>query len=325
MQRTGMMQAVICKEYGNPDVLELMELNKPQPGENEALVRIHATAATATDAIIRRLDVPGGHGFPVKQLMRLAMRVFIGFKRPRNPILGVVFSGVVEACGENMHLIREGDEIFGFTGQSRGAYAEYKCISEKEIKSGEVFLKPSNASHEEAAAIVYGGVLAIHFMEKAELCYGQKVLIYGASGAIGSMAVQLAHNRGAEVTAVCSSENFEWVRKLGADKMLNYREKASAHHLEEYDLVFDAAGKNKASAFKENCSKRLTKNGKSISVDDSLLKIHRDLLRQLKNLFEAEKIKAVIQKKYKLNDIVKAHECVDSGRKKGNIIIQVYP
>lgn len=317
------MKAVICTKYGKPNVLKMSEVDKPVPKDNEVLVKIHTTAVTASDCVIRGLQIPGGHGFPVKQLMKFGMRLFIGFTKPRNPILGLVFSGVITTIGKKIKTFKEGDEVFGFTGISRGTYAAYKCISNKEIKAEEIFIKPNNISHEKAVAIIYGGALAIHFMRNANLKKKQKVLIYGASGAIGTIAVQLAKNGGVELTAVCSEKNFGLVTALGADKLLDYTNKNSVNQLEQYDFILDAVGKNKTSVLKEACKKSLSQNGKYVSVDDGFLKIQPGYLSKLKRLIETEVIKGIIDKKYKLEEIVAAHEYVDKGHKKGNVVISI--
>ncbi len=317
------MKAVICTKYGNPDVLKFSEVEKPIPKVDEILVKIHATAVTASDCVIRGLNVPGGHQFPIKQLMRFGMRLFIGFTKPRNPIIGLVFSGVVEATGKNIKSFKEGDEVFGFTGMSRGTYAEYKCVSAKEIALGEVFFKPKNASYQEAVAIVYGGTLAIHFMRNADIKKGQKILIYGASGAIGTAAIQIAKQYGATVTAVCSAKNFDLVASLGSDTMIDYTMKDTANQLEQYDFILDAVGKNKTSDLKVACKKSLTPSGNYVSVDDGFLKIQPNYLPKLKAFFEDEHLKAIIDRTYPLKDIITAHEYVEKGHKKGNVLIQL--
>ncbi|MGH1335167.1 MAG: NAD(P)-dependent alcohol dehydrogenase [Aureispira sp.] len=317
------MKAVICTKYGKPEVLQLSEINKPIPKENEALVKIHTTAVTASDCVIRGLQIPGGHGVPVKQLMKLGMRLFIGFNKPRNPVIGLVFSGIIEATGKNIQNFKKGDEVYGFTGHSRGTYAAYKCISAKEIAAGEFFLKPKNASHEEAVAIVYGGALAMHFMKNANINKHSKVLIYGASGAIGTMAIQLVKYHKGEVTAVCSSKNFELVASLGADKMIDYTKENAIDQLEQYDFILDAVGKNKTSKLKTVCKATLTENGKYVSVDDEFMKIEANYLSNLKSIFETQNIRAVIDKTYSLENIVDAHEYVEKGHKKGNVVINI--
>ncbi len=316
------MKAIICTEYGEPNVLKLTEVQKPIPKKNEVIVKIHSTAVTASDCLIRGLKIPGGHRFPMKQLMKFGMRVFIGFTKPRNPILGLVFSGVIEKTN-NVSNYKLGDEVYGFTGVSRGTYAEYKCVSNKEIISGQMALKPKNASHQEATAIVYGGTLAIHFMRNANIKKGQKVLIYGASGANGTVAVQIAQYHGAEVTAVCSNKNFDLVKSLGANKVIDYTSKDAINKLEKYDFILDAVGKNKTSSLKVASKTSLTSNGIYASVDDGFLKIKPSYLQKLNTYFETGNFKAIIDRTYSLNDTEKAHEYVEEGHKKGNVIINV--
>ncbi|NBI30220.1 NAD(P)-dependent alcohol dehydrogenase [Chengkuizengella marina] len=317
------MKGIICTKYGPPEVLQLNEVEKPIPKNNEVLIKIHETAVTASDCVIRGFKMPGNPSFPKKQVMELMMRLFIGFSKPRNPIIGLVFSGVVESVGKDIKQFKEGDQVYGFTGNSRGAYAEYKCVSAKEAAQGELVIKPNNISHKEAAAVVYGGALAMHFMKDMDIQRsGQKVLIYGASGAIGTTAVQLAKYFGAEVTAICSSSNFELVRSLGADKVIDYTKEDSINQLELYDFILDAVGKSKSSTLKIQCKKAL-RNGKYVSVDDKLLKIQSHYLPKLNELIEAGHVKAVIDRNYSLAEIVEAHKYVDTGHKKGNVVITV--
>ena len=317
------MKAVICTKYGPPDVLQVGEVEKPTPKNNEVLVKIHATAVTASDCVIRGFKMPGNPGILKKRLMQLMMRAFIGFSKPRNPIIGLVFSGVIESAGQAVKQFNKGDQVYGFTGLSRGTYAEYKCISAKEIARGELALKPTNRSHEKAVALVYGGVLAMHFMRDSDIQEGQQVLIYGASGAIGTIAVQLAKYFGAEVTGVCSSSNFELVKSLGADKVLDYTKADAINQLEKYDFVLDAVGKNKNSELKKYCKTALLKNGKYKSVDDGLLKVDFKYLIQLKKYAEAGHLSAVVDRVYSLDNIVEAHQYVDKGHKKGNVVVSV--
>lgn len=317
------MKAILCSGYGGPEVLHVGQVEKPTPKADEILVKIMSSAVTASDCVLRGLEVPGGHAFPVKQLMRLGMRFFIGFNKPKNPILGVVFSGVVEAAGKAVETIKPGDELFGFTGISRGGYAEYKCVSLKEIQSGEVGLKPENVSHAEAAALVYGGLLATHFMRNAHLKSWDKVLIYGASGAIGTIAIQMAKHFGTEVTAVCSARNFDLVTSLGADKLIDYTQPNAVDRLEEYDFILDAVGKNKTSALKAGCQDALKKEGKYASVDDGFMKIGPEYLAELTDLMEFGEFTAVIDKTFTMDQIVEAHRYVDLGHKKGNVILSI--
>jgi NADPH:quinone reductase-like Zn-dependent oxidoreductase len=241
------MRAILCTKYGPPEVLQLHEVDKPIPKNNEVLIKIHATAVTASDCIIRGFKMPGDHRFPKKQIMEFMMRFYLGFRKPKNPIIGLVLSGEIESIGEDIQKFKKGNQVYGFTGYSFGAYAEYKCMSEKDSTLGSMAIKPANMSHEEAASVVYGGVLAMHFMSMEDIQSGQKVLIYGASGAIGTIAVQLAKYYGAEVTGVCSTANIELVRSLGADKVIDYTKEDSISKLELYDFILDAVGENKSS------------------------------------------------------------------------------
>ena len=268
------MKAIVCTKYGPPEVLQLKEVEKPTPKDNEVLVRIEATAVTASDCIIR--------GFKVSIKLWLPMALAIGVTKPRNPILGMIISGEVESAGKEVKRFKIGDQVFGFTGFAFGAYAEYKCESENSVMAS----KPSNVTYAEAAAIPYGGMLALYFLKKGNIQSGQKVLIYGASGANGTSAVQLAKYYGTEVTGVCSTTNLELVKSLGADTVIDYTREDFTNRGERYDFIFDAVGKRKSS--KVQFQKALTPNGKFISVDDGLLKLQSADLILLKELVEAE-------------------------------------
>jgi NADPH:quinone reductase-like Zn-dependent oxidoreductase len=317
------MKAIVCTRYGPPEVLQLTEVEKPVPKDDEVLIKIHATAVTASDCIVRGFNMPGNLRFPKKQIMGLMMRLTLGFTKPKSPILGLVLSGDIESVGKDIKRFKKGDQVYGFTGYSFGAYAEYVCMSEEESKRGCLATKPTTMSHEEAASATYGGVLATHFMKNWNIQSGQKVLIYGASGAIGTTAVQLAKYFGAEVTGVCSASNIELVKSLGADKVIDYTKDDSINKLELYDFILDAVGENKSSKLKIQCKKALSQNGKYISVDDGLLKLRSEYLIQLKEMIEAGHLKTVIDKSYPLEQIVEAHRYVDKGHKKGNVIITV--
>jgi len=316
------MKAVICTKYGPPDVLELKEVEKPTPKDNEVLIKIHATAVTASDCIVRSFNMPGRLRFPKKQIMKLMMGMAIGFTKPKNSIIGLILSGEIESVGKEVKRFKKGDQVYGFTGYSFGAYAEYKCMSVKESTKGCLAMKPTTMSHEEAASATYGGVLATHFM-KGNIQSGQKVLIYGASGAIGTTAVQLAKYFGAEVTGVCSASNFELVKSLGADKLIDYTKEDSIDKLELYDFILDAVGEKKSSELKIQCKKALSQDGKYSSVDDELVKLRSEYLVLLKEMVEAGHFKTVIDKSYPLEQIVEAHRYVDKGHKKGNVVISV--
>jgi len=315
------MKAIVCTKYGPPEVLQLKEVEKPTPKNNEVLIKIRATAVTASDCIIRGFKIPVRHWFPKGLMMELMMRFVVGFTKPRNPILGLVLAGDIESIGKDVKRFKKGDQVYGFTGFGFGAYAEYTCMREKESTRGCLAMKPTTISYEEAAAVSYGGILATHYVKKGNIQNGQKVLIYGASGAIGATAVQLAKYFGAEVTGVCSTTNLELVKSLGADKVIDYTKEDSINRGEFYDFILDAVGKNKSSKLKVQCKKSLSQNGKYISVDDGSPKLRSEYLVLLKELIEEGHVKPIIDCRYPLEQIVEAHKYVDKGHKKGNVVI----
>ncbi|MGZ3609624.1 MAG: NAD(P)-dependent alcohol dehydrogenase [Ktedonobacteraceae bacterium] len=305
------MKAIVCTKYGPPEVLQLKEVAKPAPQDDEVLIRIYATAVTASDCIIRGAKVPLSLWLP--------MRLAIGFTKPRKSILGMILAGEVESVGKEVKRFKKGNQVYAFNIRRFGMYAEYTCLPENSVMA----LKPSNVTYEEAAAIPFGGMLALHFLRKGEIQSGQKVLIYGASGAIGTAAVQLARHFGAEVTGVCSTTNVALVKSLGAEKVIDYTQDDFMERGELYDLIFDAVGKRKSSKLKVQCKTALAPNGKYISVDDGSPKLHCEDLILLKELVEAGKIQPVIDRSYPLEHIVEAHRYVDTGHKKGNVVITV--
>ena len=308
------MKAIVCTKYGPPEVLQLKEVEKPALQNNKVLIKIFATAVTASDCIIR------GFKLPIWHPMGLMMGLAIGFTKPRQPILGIVFAGEVDSVGKDIKSFTKGDQVFGWDlFPAFGAYAEYKCMPEK----GMLAIKPTNVTYEEAAAIPYGGLLALYFLKKGNIQSRQKVLIYGASGAIGTSAVQLARYYGAEVTAVCSTANLGLVKSLGAESVIDYTQEDFTNIVESYDLIFDAVGKRKSSKLKLQCKKALTPNGKYISVDDGSPKVSIEDLILLKELVAAGKIKPVIDKRFPLEQMAEAHEYVEKGHKKGNVVITV--
>ena len=307
------MKAVICTKYGPPEVLGLAELEKPTPGKGQVCVKIVATAVTASDCRVRAFR------FPIWHPMILMFRLMIGVTGPRRPILGLVLAGEVESVGEDVTKFKPGDQVYGMTGADFGTYAEFKCLPENAC----LVKKPSFMSYEEAAAVTYGGLLAGYCLEKGEIHRRKKVLIYGASGAIGTAAVQLAKQTGAEVTGVCSTANLELVESLGADMVIDYTREDRIDTGERYDFVFDAVGKDKSSKLKVSCRKALTRGGKYLSVDDGMLKSRTEDLHKINELMESGRFRAVIDRSYPLDQIVEAHRYVDTGRKKGNVVIDV--
>ncbi len=311
------MKAIVCTKYGPPEVLQLKEVEKPVPKDNEVCIKIHATAVTASDCIVRGYKIPRWHP------MGFMMGIVLGFNKPRNPILGNVFAGEVESAGKNVKLFKKGDQVCGSTVNPPeirfGTYAEYVCMPE----DGIIASKPPSVIYENAAAIIYGAGLAMHFLKKGNIRNGEKVLIYGASGAIGTSAVQLAKCFGAEVAGVCSTANLELVRSLGADKVIDYTKDDFINRRELYDFIFDAVGKRKSSKFKVWCKKALTPDGKYISVDDGSPKYSTEELKWLLEMVEAGKIKPVIDRTYPLEQIAEAHRYVDQGHKKGNVVITI--
>ena len=311
------MKAIVCPKYGPPEVLQLAEVEKPTPKDNEVLIRIFATGVTASDCIVR------GFNLPIWRPLGFMMGLVLGFTKPRNPILGIVLAGEIEAVGKEVVRFKKGDQVYGFTGLRMGAYAEYACMPEDGSRRSALALKPTNTSYAEAAAIAYGAIIATHYVKEGNIQSGQKVLIYGASGAIGTTAVQLAKHFGAEVTGVCSTPNLELVKSLGAGKVIDYTKEDSIPDGELYDFILDAVGKGKNSKLKMQCKKAPAPNGKYISVDDGSPKSSTEYLVLLKELVEAGNVKAVIDRCYPLEEIVEAHRYVDRGHKQGNVVITV--
>jgi NADPH:quinone reductase-like Zn-dependent oxidoreductase len=305
------VKAVVCTRYGPPEVLQLKELPTPVPRKNEVRVCISATAVTSSDCYLR--------GLRLSPAYRLMARLAIGWKAPRQPVLGLVLSGEVDSVGPDAKSFEVGDRVFGFNRHLFGTYAQYVCWPE----DGLLALRPANCTDEESAAIVYGGLLALHFLRKADVRAGQSVLVFGASGAVGTSAVQLARHLGADVTGVCSTANVDLVASLGATTVIDYTSEDFTDRAERYDLIFDAVGKNKSAAALRRCRQVLAPGGACVSVDDGTPKLRREDLVLLGELATTGEIRPVIDRTYALDEIVDAHRYVDNGHKRGNVVITV--
>jgi NADPH:quinone reductase-like Zn-dependent oxidoreductase len=305
------VKAVVCTRYGPPEVLQVEELATPVPRRNQVRIRIVATAVTSSDCYVRGLNLSPAY--------RLMARLALGWSAPRQPVLGMVLSGEVDSVGPDATSFEVGQPVFGFNRHRFGTYAQYVCWPE----DGLLGTRPANLTDEEAAAIPYGGLLALHFLRKADVRAGQRVLVYGASGAVGTSAVQLARHFGAQVTGVCSTANVDLVASLGATTVIDYTSEDFTDRAERYDLIFDAVGKRKSGASLRQCRRALASGGACVSVDDGTPKLRREDLVLLGELATKGEIAPVIDRTYALDDIVEAHRYVDNGHKRGNVVVAV--
>jgi NADPH:quinone reductase-like Zn-dependent oxidoreductase len=325
------MKAMVWTKYGPPDGLQLKEVATPAPKDHEVLIRIYATTVTAADCELRGLK------FPLP--LRLPLRIYLGLIRPRNIILGQELAGEIEAVCKEVTRFRQGDQVFAWTGIGLGAYAEYKCLPE----DGVLAIKPSNMTYEEAAALPLGGLEAVYFLRRSNIQSGEKMLIIGAGGSIGTFAVQIARYFGAEVTAVDSTEKLDMLRSIGADHVIDYTREDYSKSGETYDVIFDVVGKSSFSrsirSLKHNgryllgnprlsqrvrgrwMSRRSSK--KVIPWASRTASEYTEDCNFLTKLIEAGKVKSVIDRRYPLEQTAEAHRYVDTGHKKGNVVITV--
>lgn len=321
------MKAVVFTKYGPPEVLQLKDIPKPAPKSHEVCIRTHATTVTVADVRIRGFNVPRSFWLPA--------RITLGITEPRKTVLGAELAGEIESVGKDVTQYKKGDRVFAGTLKAMGGYAEYKCLP-----ASKVALKPSSLTYQKAAALPIGARTALYYLEKANIQSGQKILIYGASGSVGTYAVQLAKHFGAEVTGVCSTANVQLVKSLGADKVIDYTKEDFSTHNEVYDIVFVAIDKIPFSV----CMKMLRGGGAYVNITMPLPSLKKlwiamrsgkklvvggnpsetaEVLTIIKGLVEAGKLKPVIDKEYPLEKIIEAHRYVETGHKKGNVVITV--
>jgi NADPH:quinone reductase-like Zn-dependent oxidoreductase len=320
------MKAIVCARYGSPDVLRVEDIAKPVPGRREVLIKVHATTVTSADWRIRSLSMPAGFG--------LISRLVLGFRRPRQPIFGTELAGEIEAVGREVTRFKVGDRVLAFSGARLGCHAEYRTMRE----NGALALKPENLSYEEAAALCFGGTTALDFLRRGRVGEGDKVLINGASGCVGTAAVQLARYLGARVTGVCSTANLELVRSLGADQVIDYTREDFTERGEKYDVIMDTAG----TAPWPRSEAALAPKGRLLAVLGSLPELLQvpwvsltsdkrviagpaserpEDVRLLAELAAAGKFRPVIDRRYRFEQIAEAHRHVDTGRKRGSVVV----
>jgi NADPH:quinone reductase-like Zn-dependent oxidoreductase len=330
------MKAIVCTKFGPPEVLQLQEVGKPTPKDNEILIRVHATSVNFGDTMARNFKAISPREFNMPFIFWLLTKISFGLKQPKITILGSEFAGEVEAIGKGVERFKKGDLVFGFPGQSFGAYAEYLCLSE----NGVLAIKPANMTYEEAAVVPYGAIMALNLLRKVNVHSGQKVLINGASGGIGSAAVQIARYFGADVTGVCGTPGLEFVKSLGADKVIDYTKENFTQNGETYDLIFDILGKSSFS----QCQGSLKPNGILLFASFKMKQLFQMLwtsmtggkkvicaiapgsvedLISVKELVETGKIKSIIDRRYPLEEAAEAHRYLGAGHARGKVVITV--
>ncbi|MBN2089288.1 NAD(P)-dependent alcohol dehydrogenase [candidate division KSB1 bacterium] len=330
------MRAMIVTKYGSPEVLQLSGVAKPVPKDTEILVRIQATSVGYGDIVARNFKAIAPRKFNMPLLFWLFAKIYFGFSKPKIKILGSEFAGEIESVGKHVTLFKPGDQVFGYLGQGMGAYAEYRCMPE----NGCVTIKPANLTFEEAAVVPYGAIMALNLLRKAKIQPGQNVLINGASGGIGSAAVQIAKHFGAEVTGVCGTLRLEFVKSLGADNVIDYTREDFTQNGETYDLIFDILGKISFA----RCKNSLKQNGIYLLASFKMKQLYQMLwtslkggrrvvcaiapgntedLLSVKTLIEAGNIKAIIDKRFPLEQAAEAHRYVEAGHKQGHVVITV--
>jgi NADPH:quinone reductase-like Zn-dependent oxidoreductase len=326
MENKGKIRAIVCTKYGPPEVLQLQEVEKPIPKANEVLIRNFATTVTLYDCWSRSGTAPPGFG--------LLMRLVAGIRKPKQPIFGTELAGEIEAVGSAVTKFKLGDQVWAYLGMNQGAYVEYICLPE----DGVLTIKPTNMSYEEAAAVQQGALTALYFLRAGNIQNRQKILIFGASGGVGTFAVQLAKYFGAEVTGICSTPKLDFVKSLGADKVIDYTKEDFTKNGEMYDIILDTIGKTNVG----RCKKLIKKDGFYLFTTFGLPKLLRIIWLQmvnrkkafygtleeraedlifLKELFEAGKIKSVIDRLYSMKQAAEAHRYVETGQKKGQVVI----
>jgi NADPH:quinone reductase-like Zn-dependent oxidoreductase len=332
------MKAIVYSDYGSPDVLHLKEIPTPAPKDNEILVRVHAASVNFGDLIARKFNTITPKSFSMPSPLWLPTRLLFGFNSPKKQILGSEFAGVVEATGNAVKRFQTGDSVFGYRGMNMGAYAEYLCVPE----DGLVALKPSTMTFEDAATVPYGALTALSLLKKGRIKRGEHVLINGASGGIGSFAVQLANVYGARVTGVCSTRRMEFVRSLGADRVIDYTREDFTREDETYDLIFDVPGTCSFSACKHSLKPHGRYQVVSFKMKQLMQMVWTSLfgrrkvicalssetleeLLEIKELADAGKIKTIVDRAFPMEHAAEAHRYAEDGQKKGHIVITMIP